>query len=45
MNDDLLNSISNIDPLQIRIELFKQGNFDFITSGIAHNSESDWEKG
>jgi hypothetical protein len=42
MNDDLLNSISNIDPLQIRIELFKQGNFEFITSGIAQNSEGDF---
>ena len=42
MNDDLLNSISNIDPLQIRIELFKQGNFEFITSGIAQNSECDF---
>ena len=45
MNDDLLNSISNIDPLQIRIELFKQRNFDFIVNGIANNSESNFEKG
>jgi hypothetical protein len=45
MNDDLVSLMNNIDPLQIRIELFKQGDFDFITSGIARNNESDWEKG
>ena len=34
MNMELLaNQLENIDPLQLRIELFRQGNFDFIVEG------------
>ena len=38
----IANQLENIDPLQLRIELFKKGNFDFIVEGIAENSEGDW---
>jgi len=37
--------IGNIDPLQLRIELFRKGDFSFIVEGIAANSEGNWEKG
>jgi len=44
-NNINLDSLNSIPPLDIKIELFKQGNFDFIVEGIANNSEGNWEKG
>ena len=45
-NLSLLNkSLNSISPLDIKIELFKKGNFDFIVEGIANNSEGNWNKG
>ena len=41
----IANQLENIDPLQLRIELFKKGNFDFITKGIANNSEGKFTEG
>lgn len=40
--ETIANQLENIDILQLRIELFRQGNFDFIVEGIAENSEGDW---
>lgn len=49
LENDLIKSMMNGDfekkKLDIYIESFKQGNFDFIVKGIANNSEGDWEKG
>ena len=37
--------MNSLTPLDIKIEMFKKGNFDFIIEGIANNSEGDWETG
>jgi phage terminase large subunit len=44
-NEQIESYLENIDPLQLRIELFRQGNFDFIVKGIASNSEGDFIEG
>jgi hypothetical protein len=38
-NNKLQNLLSQIDPLQIRINLFKQGEFDFIVEGYSKEKE------
>lgn len=37
--------VSQLSPLDIRVQLFKNKDFDFIVRGIASNNESDWKKG
>lgn len=37
--------MEDINLLDLRIELFKQGNFDFIVEGTANNSEMTWNRG
>lgn len=44
-NNDINQLLSSLDPLSLRINLFKQGVFDFIVEGIANNSEGDFVKG
>lgn len=40
MTEDKINElISQSNPIEIRTELFRQGNFDFIVNGIAKNNE------
>jgi phage terminase large subunit len=45
VNNDINQLLSNVNPLSLRINLFKQGVFDFIVEGIANNSEGDFVKG
>jgi phage terminase large subunit len=46
MNINQLEELmEDVNLLDLRIELFKQGNFDFIVEGIANNSEGDWNDG
>ena len=45
INNDINQLLSNLDPLSLRINLFKQGVFDFIVKSIAKNSEGEFEKG
>ena len=46
MNDSEISGIVNeLEPLDVMIQLFKNGNFDFIVKGIANNDEGDWKKG
>jgi phage terminase large subunit len=33
VNNDINQLLNNLDPLQLRIELFRNGNFDFIVEG------------
>lgn len=35
----------DLNPLDVYIESFKAGNFDFIVEGEAQNNEGDWEIG
>ena len=44
-NNDINQLLNGLDPLSLRINLFKQGVFDFIVEGIASNSENDFEIG
>jgi phage terminase large subunit len=44
-NNDINQLLNGLDPLSLRINLFKQGVFDFIVEGIAANSENDFEIG
>lgn len=44
-NEQIENYLESIDPLQLRIELFKRGNFDFIVKGIAQNNYGDYTIG
>jgi len=41
----LQGDLDSLTPLDIKIEMFRQGDFDFIVEGIADNSEGDWEIG
>ena len=43
--EGLQNRLNSLTPLDIKIEMFKKGDFDFIVEGIANNSEGDWETG
>ena len=44
--NDMLNGVDRDKfLLDLRIDMFKNGNFDFIVNGIANNSEMNWEKG
>lgn len=49
MNKELEEALQGADPkelaLMLRIEMFRNGNFDFITKGEANNSEGDWTEG
>lgn len=45
MNADINQLLSTLDPLSLRVNLFKQGDFRFITEGIATNSECDFIEG
>ena len=43
--ESLQGDLNSLTPLDIKIEMFRQGDFDFIVEGIANNSEGDWQKG
>lgn len=49
MNKELEEALQGADPkelaLMLRIEMFRNGNFDFIVKGKANNSEGDWKEG
>lgn len=40
MNNNYMDILSNIDPMDIRVEMFKRRNFDFIVSGKSEDGES-----
>lgn len=41
----LQDVIGKLTPIEIRIELFKKGDFSFIVEGLANNSEGDFKIG
>ena len=45
MSQDAEQLLSEISPLEVRKQLFLNGNFDFIVKGEANNSEGDWTEG
>ena len=46
MNEQQVSSLlENVNPLDLRIELFKKGDFSFIVEGYAANNEGDFKIG
>jgi phage terminase large subunit len=45
ISNDINQLLSNVNPLSLRINLFKQGVFDFISENVAKNSEGNFIKG
>jgi hypothetical protein len=43
--NDINQLLKNLDPLSLRINLFKQGVFDFISENVAKNNEGYFKKG
>ena len=43
--EELKDQLGAIDRVDVLIQLFKSGSFDFIVEGIANNSEGDWTEG
>ena len=43
--EGLQSKIDSLSLLNLKIEMFRKGNFDFIVEGIADNSEGDWDVG
>ncbi len=43
--EGLQSKINSLSLLNMKIEMFRKGNFDFIVEGIADNSEGDWDVG
>lgn len=44
-NNKVSNFLESVNLLDLRVNLFKERIFDFITDGIASNSEGDFNKG
>ncbi len=43
--ESLQGDLDYLTPLDIKIEMFRKGDFDFVVEGIANNSEGDWKTG